>query len=172
MIAVLRMGHRPQRDKRITTHICLTARAFGADGVYLWRKDEKIKERMENVRKSWGGTFFIECKNYKTVLKEWDGLIVHLTMYGEEIEGIEEIREETKEKDLLIVVGAEKVPPEVYETADRNISIGSQPHSEVAALAVFLDRLCEGRGLYRKYDNAMMRIIPSARGKCVQEKGL
>ncbi len=29
MIAVLRLGHRPERDKRITTHVALTSRAFG-----------------------------------------------------------------------------------------------------------------------------------------------
>ncbi|TLZ95287.1 MAG: tRNA (cytidine(56)-2'-O)-methyltransferase, partial [Methanobacteriota archaeon] len=30
MITVLRLGHRPARDKRVTTHVALTARAFGA----------------------------------------------------------------------------------------------------------------------------------------------
>ena len=30
-LSVLRLGHRRQRDKRITSHLGLTARAFGAD---------------------------------------------------------------------------------------------------------------------------------------------
>ncbi|MEA1993264.1 MAG: tRNA (cytidine(56)-2'-O)-methyltransferase [Euryarchaeota archaeon] len=170
MIAVLRMGHRPQRDKRITTHVCLVARALGADGVFLWRKDVKIKETVENVVKSWGGEFFMRFKSYKTVLREWDGVIVHLTMYGEKLDKINEIRRKTRDKDLLVVVGAEKVPRLVYEKADYNISIGSQPHSEVAALAVFLDRFFEGKTLYRKFDDAVLRIEPSAAGKIVREK--
>ncbi len=30
-LSVLRLGHRRERDKRITSHLGLTARAFGAD---------------------------------------------------------------------------------------------------------------------------------------------
>ncbi len=169
LIAVLRIGHRPQRDKRITTHVCLVARAFGADGIFIWRKDEKIKKNLDELVKAWGGDFFVDFKNYKKVLNEWEGIIVHLTMYGEKIDKIKEIRE--KSKDILIVVGAEKVPPEVYEKANYNISVGSQPHSEVAALAVFLDRLFEGKNLYKKFEDAEMEIVPSPKGKTVIEKG-
>ncbi len=41
-INVLRLDHRQKRDARITTHVCLTARAFGADGVIL-NGDEDTK---------------------------------------------------------------------------------------------------------------------------------
>ena len=34
-VIILRLGHRPERDKRITTHVALTARAFGAEGMLL-----------------------------------------------------------------------------------------------------------------------------------------
>ncbi|MDC1420251.1 tRNA (cytidine(56)-2'-O)-methyltransferase, partial [Euryarchaeota archaeon] len=34
-ISVLRLGHRRERDKRITSHLGLTARAFGADEIIL-----------------------------------------------------------------------------------------------------------------------------------------
>ncbi|MEM2376537.1 MAG: tRNA (cytidine(56)-2'-O)-methyltransferase, partial [Sulfolobales archaeon] len=34
-VFVLRLGHRPLRDKRVTTHVALTARAFGANGFVL-----------------------------------------------------------------------------------------------------------------------------------------
>ena len=33
-INVLRLDHRIGRDTRITTHVCLTARAFGASKVW------------------------------------------------------------------------------------------------------------------------------------------
>jgi tRNA (cytidine56-2'-O)-methyltransferase len=40
-ITVLRLGHRPQRDMRVTTHVALVARAFGADAVILTVKDDR-----------------------------------------------------------------------------------------------------------------------------------
>ena len=44
-----------------------------------------------------------------------------------------------REKEVIVVVGGTKVPAETFEIADFNVSVGNQPHSEVAALAVFLD---------------------------------
>jgi len=32
-VIVIRYGHRPARDQRMTTHIALIARALGADGI-------------------------------------------------------------------------------------------------------------------------------------------
>ncbi|RLF15834.1 MAG: tRNA (cytidine(56)-2'-O)-methyltransferase, partial [Thermoprotei archaeon] len=47
---VLRMGHRIPRDQRITTHVCLTARAFGADGVIVSDVvDGKLEETVNKV---------------------------------------------------------------------------------------------------------------------------
>ncbi|MGI0148094.1 MAG: tRNA (cytidine(56)-2'-O)-methyltransferase, partial [Thermoplasmata archaeon] len=34
-VTVLRLGHRPSRDKRVTTHVALVARAFGAAGILV-----------------------------------------------------------------------------------------------------------------------------------------
>ncbi|MCL2143761.1 MAG: tRNA (cytidine(56)-2'-O)-methyltransferase, partial [Methanomassiliicoccaceae archaeon] len=45
---------------------------------------------------------------------------------------------------MLVIVGAEKVPPEVYERSDHNISVGNQPHSEIAALSIFLYEVTQG----------------------------
>ena len=42
-----------------------------------------------------------------------------------------------REKEVIVVVGGTKVPAETFEIADFNVSVGNQPHSEVAALAVF-----------------------------------
>ena len=68
--------------------------------------------------------------------------------------------------NILVVVGAEKVPAEMYDLADWNVAVGSQPHSEVAALAVFLDHLMEGQELNKDFDGGL-KIIPSPRGKQV-----
>ena len=70
-------------------------------------------------------------------------------------------------KDFLIVVGAEKVPRDVYELAHYNVAVGNQPHSEVAALAVFLDRLLDGKGLRKEFEGAKLRIVPQEKGKKV-----
>lgn len=158
MITVLRIGHRPQRDKRITTHVCLVARAFGADSVVVDTPDTQLRETIEDVVTNWGGTFSLTFQSWRTTVKSWKGAIVHLTMYGLPVdEKIEEIREKDP---LLVVVGAEKVPKQLYEQADYNISITSQPHSEVAALAVFLDRYFQGVQLQRDF-NGNLKIIPS-----------
>jgi tRNA (cytidine56-2'-O)-methyltransferase len=73
-----------------------------------------------------------------------------------------EIRDAGK---ILVVVGAEKVPGEVYGLSDWNISITSQPHSEIASLAVFLDRLFGGSELSAEFPGAKIRIVPCGKGK-------
>ncbi|RLI84410.1 tRNA (cytidine(56)-2'-O)-methyltransferase, partial [Archaeoglobales archaeon] len=62
----------------------------------------------------------------------------------------------------------EKVPSEIYELCDYNISIGNQPHSEVAALAIFLDRVLD-KTFNLRFDNAKLEIVPSERGKVLKE---
>jgi len=176
-VIVLRLGHRPERDKRISTHVALIARAFGAEGViFADVVDEKIKRSIEKVVYTWGGPFFIEMGTpWKKVIKDWKskgGIVVHLTMYGENIEGSDVLdRIRGAGKDILVIVGAEKVPREVYELADFNVAIGNQPHSECAALAVFLDRLYRGKELLREFDNAKIKIVPCPRGKRVIRLG-
>jgi len=142
-VIILRIGHRPQRDARVTTHVGLTARALGADGMLLTSKDKNVKESIEKVTQMWGGNFAMEDDvNLKEAVTRWKhdgGKIVHLTMYGINLpDALPTINPEEK---LMIIVGAEKVPPHIYQLADWNIAIGNQPHSEIAALAIFLDRL-------------------------------
>ncbi len=163
-VAVLRLGHRPLRDKRITSHIGLVSRAFGCEGLILTVEDNVAKESLEDVGERWGGEFYVKTiKDWRGFLKKWQGVIVHLTMYGLPIdEKMDELQ--AVEKDMIIVVGAEKVPPEVYKLSTYNIAIGSQPHSEVSALAVFLDRLFKGEELKKDF-SGMTRVIPSSDGK-------
>lgn len=172
-VLVLRWGHRPQRDARLTTHVALTARALGASGMMLSDvEDKKIKETVEKVSNDWGGPFFFEMgRPWKTIVKEWkakDGIIVHLTAYGENIQTSDVLQRIKKaEKDILILVGSQKVPREFFSKtfSDFNVAIGNQPHSECASLAVFLDRLFEGKALEKTFENARLKIIPQKRGK-------
>ena len=167
MITVLRLGHRKGRDKRITTHVGLVARAFGADELIISTKDEGIGITLDDVTKRFGGNFSVKTGiKWRKILKNWEGTKVHLSMYGEHIDDV--IPRIPKNKELLIVVGAEKVPGDVYKMVDYNVGVGNQPHSEVAALAVFLDRFLKGDGLRRDF-KGKVTIIPSKNGKKVVE---
>jgi len=168
MITVLRIGHRIARDKRITTHVALVARAFSADKIIIDTEDKKIEKTIKSAYSRFGGDFEIETgADKKKVIKNWKGSIVHLTMYGDELD--KSIDKIDKSKDLLVIVGAEKVPGYIYEMADFNVSVGNQPHSEVAALAVFLDRYNKGAWQKRKF-NGKIEIIPCNKGKKVISK--
>ncbi|MEM3004108.1 MAG: hypothetical protein QXK96_02300, partial [Candidatus Bathyarchaeia archaeon] len=72
-------------------------------------------------------------------------------------------------KDLLVLVGSRKVPPDFYseEVSDFNVAVGNQPHSEIAALAVFLDRLFGGSELRRRFRGSTLEVLPAKRGKRV-----
>ncbi|OYT37688.1 MAG: tRNA (cytidine(56)-2'-O)-methyltransferase [Desulfurococcales archaeon ex4484_58] len=174
-IYVLRYGHRPSRDKRITTHVALVARAFGAHGFILSNvNDDTVVNSLKKVEERWGGSLHVETGvNPYSYVKNWKrnhGVVVHLTMYGIHIdEIIDEIR--NTDRDILVIVGAEKVPRFFYEEADYNVAIGHQPHSEVAALAIFLDRYYRGRELHLSFPNAKIIIEPSPKGKKVRVIG-
>lgn len=163
MIIVLRLNHRRVRDKRVSTHAGLVARAFGADKIiYTGDKDDSLLSSVTKVVKNWGGSFTAEhAKNYKKVITDYKKkgyLIVHLTMYGLSLD--KEIIKIRKNKNVFIIIGGEKVPSDVYELADYNISVTSQPHSEIAALAMALDRYRKGKSVKFKE-----RIKPSKKGK-------
>ncbi len=168
-VAVLRLGHRPGRDNRMTTHVGLTARALGADRVILDGASGPA-ETIEDITDRFGGPFEVEVtESPKGMLRNWDGVVVHLTMYGERVQDVEAaIRERhASGEPVLVVVGAEKVSFDVYEAADWNVGVTNQPHSEVAGLAVFLDRLFEGRELDREWEDADQHVVPMATGKKV-----
>ncbi|MFW5938412.1 MAG: tRNA (cytidine(56)-2'-O)-methyltransferase [Halanaeroarchaeum sp.] len=168
-VVVLRLGHRPGRDDRMTTHVGLTARALGADRVIFETGASDAVATARDVTDRFGGPFEVETTDSPTArLRAFDGRVVHLTMYGERVQDVEaEIREAHDEEPVMVVVGAEKVPFEVYELADWNVAVTNQPHSEIAGLAVFLDRLFEGRELDREWIDADRRVVPRATGKQV-----
>ena len=168
MIAILRIGHRPFRDKRITTHVALVARAFGADKIFVDTRDTKLEGTILSVVDRFGGDFKIETGvDWKKIIKNWNGVKTHLTMYGLPLDHV--IPEIKKHRDVLIVVGSEKVPAELFELADYNVAVGNQPHSEVAAVALFLDRYLEGKWAERVFDGKV-KIVPSEKGKKVISK--
>jgi len=168
-VTVLRLGHRPGRDERMTTHVGLTARALGADKVVLANAARNQADTVIDITDRFGGPFDVaSTEEPKRLIRDFEGRVVHLTMYGEPVQDIEDdVRDAHVEEPLLVVVGAEKVPFEVYEHADWNVGVTNQPHSEVASLAVFLDRLFEGRELDREWENPDRVVVPQETGKRV-----
>ncbi|MFA6327998.1 MAG: tRNA (cytidine(56)-2'-O)-methyltransferase [Candidatus Micrarchaeia archaeon] len=167
-ICILRLGHRRQRDQRITTHVFLVARALGAaEGVLSGEEDDSVINGIARVSDLWGGGFKVRYEqNWRRFVKErkeagWK--VAHLTMYGEDFEPAAKRLGKGK---CIVIVGAGKVPREAYELADANLSVTTQPHSEVAAVALFLDRCFSGKELANDF-GGKLKIVPNACGKVV-----
>jgi tRNA (cytidine56-2'-O)-methyltransferase len=170
-IRVLRIGQRYVRDDRTLTHLCLVSRALGAESIYLEDAEKDVIGTLAEVNRTWGGKFqAVLGATWRKVIKDakQEGRsVVHLTMYGTPLqEVVGELRGLEK---ILIVVGGPKVPGKVYHDADYNVSVTSQPHSEIAALAITLHEVQGGEELKRAFPKSRLRILPSARGKRVVE---
>jgi tRNA (cytidine56-2'-O)-methyltransferase len=169
-VVLLRWGHRPQRDVRLTSHVALASRAFGASGFILADSvDEHLRATVEKVTKSWGGNFRFEMGTpWKVAVSNW-----------KDKGGVENIQTSDvvnriwdSGKNVLLIVGSQKVPPEFYseDVSDFNVAIGNQPHSECAAVAVFLDRFFGGEELSKGFENAKIHVVPQERGKQIKVK--
>ncbi len=170
-IRVLRIGQRYVRDDRTLTHLCLVSRAFGADSILLEEAEKDVTATLDEVNKTWGGDFeAVLGASWRSVIQESkrEGRsVVHLTMYGMPIQDV--VHDLRKLEKILLVVGGPKVPGRVYHEADFNVAVTSQPHSEVAALAIALHEIQSGEELKRAFPKSKLRILPSPRGKRVVE---
>jgi tRNA (cytidine56-2'-O)-methyltransferase len=168
-IFILRIGHRVFRDSRVTTHVCLTARALGANGVIIADQEDKVVEStIRDVTDRFGGPFEVQSgKPWKQAIRDWraaGGRIVHLTAYGLPLpKMLSEIQEINR--DLLVIVGSEKMPGEIFKIADWNVSVTNQPMSEVAALAIFLDWFRQHQEFDHEFLKAQVKIAPSKNRK-------
>ena len=68
-IEVLRIGQRVIRDDRVTTHVALVARSFGAEKIYMNDVNSEIEKTISDINKTWGGNFKIE------IISEWKKII-------------------------------------------------------------------------------------------------
>ena len=171
-VEVLRLGYRKGRDPRITTHLALVARALGADGFLLaGDKDQEMFDNLNSVSERFGGRLDTDHVSGLSHLRrhvENGGVAVHLTMYGEPFrQAIPKVR---RDKPLLIVVGGAKVPGDVYKICQHNVAVGNQPHSEGAALALFMDAWFGESGSERHFDDARLVIEGINGGKIVHDK--
>ncbi|MGC8555408.1 MAG: tRNA (cytidine(56)-2'-O)-methyltransferase [Conexivisphaera sp.] len=164
-VYVLRMGHRAGRDKRVTTHVILSSMALGASGVIVsGDEDPKLMGSASRAAARWSPGFLVEYsggwREPVRRAREAGLAVVHLTMYGVELRYLlDGLRLLARSRGLLVAVGAGKVPREVYEEADLNVAVTHLPHSEVAALAIFLHEVLGPR------PPAAGIILPQLRGK-------
>jgi len=135
--------------------------------MYLEPPDPELSARVASVVRGWGGDFeVVGVDDWKKVVRTTDALVAHLTMYGLPLERVlPRLRRAPK---VLLVVGGAKVPPDLYRAADVNVGVGHQPHSEVAAVAVVLDRLL-GDPPTGRWPRAARSVVPRARGKKLVE---
>ncbi len=137
--------------------------------MYLHPPDDAVAESLRGVAARWGGAFeVVGAPDWKRVVREHAGAVVHLTMYGLPLTRL--LPRLAADGPLLLVVGGAKVPPELYARSTYNVAVGHQPHSEVAALAIVLAELrgIPGPGAPA---GARARIVPTARGKKVVARG-
>ncbi len=171
---VLRVGHRIFRDSRVTTHVCLTARALGASGVIIAnRRDKDVESSVTDVIRRFGGRFSIETgPDWKRIVVDWKrsgGRVVHLTAYGLPLPTVlDQIRQTGT--DVLVVIGSEKMPGEMFRLADWNVSVTNQPMSEVGALAIFLDWYQQHQEFDLDFPGSEVQIVPSKDRKLVRQK--
>jgi tRNA (cytidine56-2'-O)-methyltransferase len=170
---VVRLGHRQQRDKRITSHLGLTARALGANHFVLCGdEDQGVLDTLTDVTANFGGQFSSEHHHkpmgYLRHFGKQGGTIVHLTMYGEPYDSV--TKEISTDAPIAVVVGGVKVPGEIYKLANHNVAVGNQPHSEVAALALFMSELMGGVAGSEHFVGARLQVQPHPSGKVVIDK--
>lgn len=136
--------------------------------IYSGDADQRLEAGIDDIVDRWGGEFVLEYEsNWRGVVKQWEGNIVHLTMYGLPVEEAAPKIGGTEEP-LLVVVGGPKVPRDVYDHATWNVSVTNQPHSEVSALAIFMLLLQGEDALQHEFSGGSINITPSERGKCVE----
>ena len=131
-----------------------------------------MESTIRDVTNRFGGPFEVQSgKPWKQALRDWrtrGGRVVHLTAYGLPLpKMLPEIQD--TDKDLLVVVGSEKMPGEIFKLADWNVSVTNQPMSEVAALAIFLDWFKEHREFEHEFSKAQVQIVPSRSGKEIHQ---
>jgi tRNA (cytidine56-2'-O)-methyltransferase len=153
--------------------VALVGRAFKASGMlYTGDKDPILEDKIGDVNRRWGGDFKVchimdPIRWIKEKRKE-SFKVIHLTMYGLPLNKV--INDIRKYHKIILIVGSEKVDPIFFKISDYNIAVGNQPHSEVAAIAVFLDRYFEGGELDMEFTGGEYYIIPSERDKIVRRK--
>ena len=70
--------------------------------------------------------------------------------------------------DQNLPIGLSRMLNKNVNNSIYNVGVGNQPHSEISALAILLDRIQDGEQFEKTFANAKRKIIPTKNGKNVQ----
>jgi len=59
VIEVVRIGQRVVRDDRVTTHVALVSRSFGAEKIFMTEVNPEIKDTLDKINNTWGGNLLL-----------------------------------------------------------------------------------------------------------------
>ena len=160
VISVLVVG---KPDYGLSVDLALAARAFGAQQiVFTMPRSTRLERYFRSIASKWGGAFEVlftsdwagfirERRNYKSV---------YLTQFGLPYPKVAPIVKTYK--NLIVVISTDGAKSIVGRT-DFNVSISTQPHVTISALAIFLHEFYSGRELAMHFENARYKVVPSAR---------
>ena len=166
MIKVVLVG-RMEKSKLID--VALTARAFGASELIATQKEQKdklyITKYFKEINDDWGSSFKVSFdSNWKKLILERNNnyKTIYLTKYGSSIKKSEYAI--STYKNIMLIVSTTDNIKELYDMADFNISLTTQPHTIISSIAVFLNMYYKGRELAMHFENAKYKIIPENHG--------
>ncbi len=168
MISVLVVG---KPGYALCVDLALAARAFGAQQiVFTTQRDAKLERHFKAIAAKWGGTFEVlftrnwvgfvgERRNYKSV---------YLTQFGLPFAKVAPMVKTYK--NLVVIISTDGAKG-VINHSDFNVSISTQPHVTISALAIFLHEFFSGRELAMHFENARYKVEPSARSMKIVKTG-
>lgn len=140
--------------------LCMTARALGASDItFTCRKSPKLVDEVRKLNWKWGGKFDVHfTDNYR---KHLDSVgknykLVYLTRFGTPLSKISYPIKTYK--NLVLIITEREGIETIQKLADFNVSVSSQPHASISALAIFLHTFYNGRELAIRFGHPHYRI--------------
>jgi tRNA (cytidine56-2'-O)-methyltransferase len=155
MINVLAMGRNSHSSN---IDLCLASRALGASEItFIGKRDQRLVNYVGTINRDWGGKFRVSfAKDLNEVMKKSEKAIkVYLTRYGAPLQ--EKDNMIRTYKNIILIITPKNIP-KLHKISDFNISVTSQPHCGVAAIAVFLHEYYKGRELAMHFENAKYKL--------------
>jgi len=153
----------------MTTHVGLTARALGADRVIFPDNAGQSAETVRDITDRFGGPFAVELRDdQKAIVRNFEGVVVHLTMYGERVKTWRETfasrskgrRPPDRRRRREGAVGAVRAR-RLQRGRDEPAALRGRRARRVPRPAV------RGTELDREWEDADRRVMPEATGKTV-----
>jgi len=167
MITVLSIG---EGNYRVRLNMCLTARAFGAARiVFIGSRDSRLVGYIGKLNYKWGGAFKVDFStNAAKAIKSFNKYKkIYLTMFGVPLKQVEYTLKTYK--NILLIVTAKDWEASLSKLTDFDVSITTQPHAQVASIAIFLHEFFNGRELAVQFQNARYKIVPKPKGAQIRK---